>query len=106
MTETGRFGRPVFRSVIMQKRRLLHKAHAGRAYLPLLALLLLLGIGPPAMAGEAASTQSELTTTAESPQFRAGYENVPQFGGPTSVGGALREDDEAKETEYVPPPPR
>jgi hypothetical protein len=52
------------------------------------------------MAQEAASTQSEVTTTAESPQFRAGYGDVPQFGGPTSVGGALKEDDEAKETVF------
>ncbi len=52
------------------------------------------------MAQEAASTQSEVATAAESQPLRTGYEDVPQFGGPTSVGGTLKEDDEAKETVF------
>ncbi len=33
-------------------------------------------------------------------QFQSGYEEVPEFGGPGSVGGDLKEDDEVKKTVY------
>ncbi len=34
------------------------------------------------------------------PQSQSGYEKVPEFGGPNSVGGTLKKDDEVRETVF------
>ncbi|MCK5557791.1 MAG: carbohydrate porin, partial [Candidatus Hydrogenedentes bacterium] len=44
-----------------------------------------------------ATVQSETPDTEQASQYKSGYEDVPQFGGPSSVGAELQEADEVKE---------
>jgi hypothetical protein len=41
-----------------------------------------------------------MEATQQSDTRQAGYENVPEFGGPSSVGSQLKEDDALKEPRY------
>lgn len=43
------------------------------------------------------TVQSETPDTEQALQYKSGYEEVPQFGGPSSVGAELQETDEVKE---------
>ena len=47
-----------------------------------------------------ASDSSVESTAEQGSKTKSGYENVPQFGGPSSATAELKEDDEVKETHF------
>ncbi len=66
--------------------------------------LLILGSVFPALAQEAGAEQAKderaNSTTEGTQQTKSGYEDVPQFGGPGSVGTQIEKDDQVKTPVY------
>ena len=69
--------------------------------IPLMVLLVLGSVAP--VFGQPAPKEpvrSEAQMSSKQTETQSGYEEVPQFGGPKSVGDQVKSDDEVKKTPY------